>query len=177
MCNMWNSISSFMWLAWCLFLSLLRTRLVNGTVFFRAKRIIVLVFVPVGFFYLLCTSRKQSFQSAKWPFQREATYVRWVFWFSAVNDTSSSNQLPQADFVFQSCFASARVHSWTLNLLSGPSSRKDGYECGFVRRKLWLSALPEPLKLQPSISSTRDVCHQFLLSGERTHFGMELTPI
>lgn len=61
MCNMWNSISSFMWLAWCLFLSLLRTRLVNGTVFFRAKRIIVLVFVPVGFFIFFLPPESKVF--------------------------------------------------------------------------------------------------------------------
>ena len=53
----------------------------------------------------------QSFQSVKWPFERVATCVRRVFWFSAVNNTSTSNQLPQVDFVIQSCLASARVHS------------------------------------------------------------------
>ena len=54
-------LSSFMWLAWCLFLSLLRTRLVNGTVFFRAKRIIVLVFVPVGFFIFFLPPESKVF--------------------------------------------------------------------------------------------------------------------
>jgi len=94
-----------------------------------------------------------------------------------VNDTSTSNQLPHADFVFQSRLVSDRVHSWTLNLLSGPLSHKDGYECVLVGGKLWLSALLEPLKAQPSISSATDVCHQFPLSDERIHFCTELTPI
>ena len=146
------------------------------TIFLMAKQIMVLVFVPVGF-YPLSTSWKQSFRWLKWPLERVTTYVQWVFWFSAMNDTSTSNRLPQVDFVFQSCLASARVHSWTLNLLSGPFSRRNGYECGIVRRKLWWSALLGPRKLQPSISSTEDVCHQFHLSDERIHFCMEWPPI
>lgn len=58
-----------------------------------------------------------------------------------------------------------------------PFESQGCYECVLVRGKFWLSALLEPLKAQPSISSATDVCHQFPLADERIHFCTESTPI
>lgn len=84
---------------------------VNGTFFFRVQHII-LVFVSVGFlsyFYL----PKAKFSIGKVAFQASNDVGSMNVWFSAVNDTSTSDQLPQADFVFQSFLTSAKVHLWT----------------------------------------------------------------
>ena len=90
----------------------LRPRLGKWHCFLQGKTRYRFGFVSVGFLSYFYPP-KAKFLIGKVAFQASSCVRSMNVLFSAVNDPSTCNQLPQADFMFQSFLTSARVHSWT----------------------------------------------------------------